>query len=336
MASMLFFTEPLHVLGSGSIGLYWAASIRAAFPAYPLAALMKEHHKQTIQGEKEITVCLRQDRQRPLLAHVPVQFVKNHNHNPIQNLILSTKAFQAVDAVESMIPRLHKEHLKILVLCNGALDVRESLLDTLAKHEIKDPHLVMCTTTNGIYQEPPDDDMFHLVQTALGRTFVGDDGRSKDVPEIAHLWHRSGLNAKSISSSEMEVLLWKKLAADCACNPLTALYDCTNGQLYDQPDFSSTRDQVVKEVSQVARELNPELEEQLSSAALQEFVEITLQENLQNTSSMHRDVQKQQQTEIDNLNGFIMRKSQQLNIECPANQELHHRIHELTIGHERN
>jgi 2-dehydropantoate 2-reductase len=333
MASLPFFMEPLHVLGSGSIGLLWATAIRAAFPSYPLAALIKEHHKQTIQGEKEITVCLRQDRQRPRIAQVPVQFAKHHHHNSIQNLILSTKAFQAVDAVESIIPRLDKEHLKILVLCNGALDVRENLLDTLSKHEFQDPHLVMCTTTNGVYQETPDDDMFHLVQTGLGRTFVGDDGRSEDVPKIAQLWDRAGLNAKSIDSSQMEVLLWKKLAANCACNPLTALHECTNGQLYDQPDFSSTRDQVIKEVSQVARELNPELEEQLSPAALEEFVEITIQDNLQNTSSMHRDVQKQQQTEIDNLNGFIMRNSQQLNFECPANDELHHRIHELTIDH---
>jgi 2-dehydropantoate 2-reductase len=178
--------------------------------------------------------------------------------------------------------------------------------------------------------------MFHLVQTGLGRTFVGDDGRSEDVPKIAQLWDRAGLNAKAINSSQMEVLLWKKLAVNCACNALTALYECTNGQLYDQPDFSSTRDQVVKEVSQVARKLNPELEEQLSPAALEEFVEITIQDSLQHTSSMHRDVQKQQQTEIDNLNGFIMRKSQQLNFECPANEELHHRIHELTMGHNSN
>jgi ketopantoate reductase len=139
MASLPFFKEPLHVLGTGSIGLLWATAIRAAFPSYPLAALMREHHKQTIQGGKEITVCLRQDQQRPRMAQVPVQFVKNHYHNSIQNLILSTKAFQAVDAVESIIPRLDKEHLKILVLCNGALDVRETLLDTLSKHEIQDP-----------------------------------------------------------------------------------------------------------------------------------------------------------------------------------------------------
>lgn len=330
MTAMSFFMEPLHVLGSGSIGLLWATSLRAAFPSYPVAALMRAHRKQWIQGEKEVTVCLRQDRQRPIMAQVPVQFTTDQNRNTIQNLILCTKAFQAFDAVQTIIPRLGKHRPKIMVLCNGALDVRESLLELLSTHEIQDPHLVMCTTTNGVYQETPDEDMLHLVQTGEGRTFLGDDGRSDHVPRIAQLWDRAGLNAESIDSSQMEVLLWQKLAANCVCNPMTALHGCTNGELQGLPDFSSTREQVVNEVSQVGRALNPDLEEQLMPAALDAFVEITIQDNLQNTSSMHRDIQKQQETEIENLNGFILRKSRHLNFDCPANEGLYHRICDLS------
>eukprot|EP00980_Cylindrotheca_fusiformis_P013567 scaffold3467_cov118-Cylindrotheca_fusiformis.AAC.4 len=340
--SLPFFMEPLHILGSGSIGMLWATSLRSAFPSYPLAVLMREHHREAIQEEKEITICLRKDRKRPIMAQVPVQFITDVNLKSIKTLILSTKAFQAVDAVNSVLPRLQKEKPTIAILSNGALDVRENLLELLSTNAIQEPHLIMCTTTNGVYQESPDDDMFHLVQTGIGRTYLGkahtnkdddDERRSESVPRIAELWDRAGLNAKAIDSSEMEILLWKKLAANCVCNPLTSLHDCTNGQLVSElPSFTSTREQVVKEVSQVARALCPELEMHLNFEALNEFVEITIQDNLQNTSSMHRDVhqKRHQRTEIENLNGFIVRKSAQLNLDCPANEELLHKVSVLT------
>jgi 2-dehydropantoate 2-reductase len=325
MAHFLPFMEPLHILGSGSIGLLWAASIRSAFPSYPLAVLLRPHHKSRIGGGKEIIVCTRQNK-RPRMAHVPAQYIGDDNPQ-IRNLILSTKAYQAADAVESVIPRLDPENLRIVVLCNGALDARETLMSTLHKHNIHSPHLVMCTTTNGVYQEPPDEDMFHLVHVGLGRTFLG------GMPNLAQLWDQSGLNAKSIEPQQMEVLLWQKLAANCVCNPLTALWETPNGKLFDHPSFASTREQVVNEVSRIGQTLHPELGEELSPIGLDRFVEQVIQDNLQNKSSMFHDVKKQQRTEVDNLNGYIVRKGRKLGIETPANDELLLQIQQITDGY---
>lgn len=327
-----FFMEPIHIVGSGSIGLFLATSIRSAFPSYPLAVLFRQHHKQRIGNEKEITVCLRQKQQRPRMARVPAQIIDDRRStSSIRNLVISTKAFQAVDAVESIVPRLDPENLRIMLLCNGALDVREKLLEILSLHEIKSPQLVMCTTTHGVEQEPPDEDMFHLVQTEMGRTFMGANLENMDeIRRLSELWDRASLNAKAIEKSKMEAFLWQKLAANCVCNPLTALYQCTNGALAKHSDFVATRDKVIQEISDVGRELNPDMAEQLSPSALTAFVELVIQENLQNTSSMFRDIEKKQETEIDNLNGYVIRKGQHLGIDCPANEELYHKIREMT------
>jgi hypothetical protein len=87
---------------------------------------------------------------------------------------ISTHRSHIVNRVESVIPRLDPENLRIVILCDGALDARETrLMSTAAalhRHNIHIPQLVMCTTTNGVYQEPPDEDMFHLVHVGLGRT----------------------------------------------------------------------------------------------------------------------------------------------------------------------
>ncbi|CAJ1949414.1 unnamed protein product [Cylindrotheca closterium] len=333
------FLEPFHILGSGSLGLLCATALRSAFPSYPLAALFREGHRQHIPSDdNEITVCLRQFKQRPRMAHVPVQFTDELDRKKIRNLILSTKAFQAVEATESILPRLDKDQLRIVVLCNAGLDVRERLLDSLSKNGIQNPHLIMGTTTNGVYQEPPDEDMFHLVQTGMGRTFLGSTpcpstGDADIVPTIAQLWDRAGLNAQPIEEDQMEVLLWQKLAANCVCNPLTALYDCTNGSMQQEvSNFGSLREQVVNEVFQVGQAVDPSMEQNLKSPqVLDDFVEITIQDNLENTSSMHRHVQNQLKTEIENLNGYVVRKGRELGIDCPANEELYHRISELPI-----
>jgi 2-dehydropantoate 2-reductase len=265
---------------------------------------------------------------KPRMAHVNVQYIGDANNNPIRNLVLSTKAYQAADAVQSIAPRLDRKNpLRIMVLSNGALDVRETLIDTLAQHNIVNPQLIMCTTTNGVYQEPPDEDMFHIVHVGLGRTFVG------GMPDLAQLWDQSGLNAKAIEPSKMEVLLWQKLAANCVCNPLTALWEVPNGKLFDEPTFASTRDQVVREVSQVGQALHPELGEHLAPGGLDQFVDQVIEENLQNMSSMFHDVQNGRRTEVDNLNGYIARKGRELGIDTPANNELLLRIQEITASY---
>jgi 2-dehydropantoate 2-reductase len=358
---MLPFMEPIHILGSGSIGMLWASSIRSAFPSYPLAVLFRSHHKPRILGSstfdesskrKEVMVCTMQNR-RPMMCSVPVEFIDDEDHTrrpPIRNLILATKAYQAIPAVESIIPRLRNPvprkdagPLRIFVLSNGALDIRENLQRVLAAHgDIPEPEWIMCTTTHGVVKEESeeeiigiDDDeveeehMIHLTHIGNGRTFLGGQ------PAMAQLWNQSGLNASSImdsssSSDPMEVLLWKKLAGNCFCNPLTALWKVTNGELMQHhPAAPRIRQEVVSEVVKVAWALNPSWPQQeLSEGAVDEFVEQLIRENPDNRSSVYHDVSRGRPTEVDSLNGFIVRKGEEFGINTRANEELLLRIRE--------
>lgn len=350
------FMEPIHILGSGSVGLFWASSIRSAFPSYPLAVLFRPHHKQRIlrssmdksSKRHDVTTCTMQNR-RPRMANVPVEFIGETKHKrPIRNLILATKAYQAADAVESLLSRLraagnsaNMPALRVFVLSNGALDIRENLQQMLALYtnDIPEPEWIMCTTTHGVIKEDEndgDDDeerMIHLTHVGNGRTFLG------GCPEMAQLWDQSGLNAKTMSdptspstSDQMEVFLWRKLAGNCFCNPLTALWQVTNGELMQHhEDAPRIRKQLISEISSVARAMNPTWHaDAVSEVVLDSFVEQVIQDNLQNRSSMHYDVQRGRRTEVDSLNGYIVRKGEETGIDTPANQELLSRVREIT------
>ena len=147
---------------------------------------------------------------------------------------------------------------------------------------------------------------------------------------MAQLWDLSGLNAKTKSSPDMEVTLWQKLAANCVCNPLTALWAVPNGELSKHPDFSSLRKSVVAEISEVAQIMNPSLADRLNPGALDRFVEQVIKDNLENKSSMYRDVVNGRKTEIENLNGYVVRKGAELEIPTLANLELMERIQEIS------
>lgn len=297
------------------------------------------------------------------MASVPVEFIGDNyqGRGPIRNLVLATKSYQAVDAVESVIPRLWKKNptssqnasidpLRIFILSNGALDVRDNLQRLLQSHKddnIPSPEWILCTTTHGVVKEETDlgvddDDMehmIHLTHVGMGRTFLGGH------PEMTRLWDQSGLHATLMDDSSslpttttktndaMEVLLWNKLAGNCFCNPLTALWEVTNGELMKRDRGPKIRRQVVSEVSKVAKALHPtwsDSENNVSEDALDAFVEQLIQENLHNRSSMYYDVKRGRRTEIDSLNGFILRHGRNLGIDTPANEELFHAIQSKT------
>eukprot|EP00525_Craspedostauros_australis_P000341 CAMPEP_0198130878 /NCGR_PEP_ID=MMETSP1442-20131203/54910_1 /TAXON_ID= /ORGANISM="Craspedostauros australis, Strain CCMP3328" /LENGTH=69 /DNA_ID=CAMNT_0043791579 /DNA_START=54 /DNA_END=260 /DNA_ORIENTATION=- len=49
----------LHILGSGSIGMLWASSIRSFDPSYPVTMILRSHRKHQIDatGMMKIALC---------------------------------------------------------------------------------------------------------------------------------------------------------------------------------------------------------------------------------------------------------------------------------------
>jgi 2-dehydropantoate 2-reductase len=327
------FMEPLHVLGGGSIGLLFAASIRAAFPSYPICLLLREHHRPRIDpDEHNIMVCV-MNRGRPRVVPVPAQIIGDKNSmrsRPIRNLVVATKAYAAVEAVRSVQDRLQNSDAAgtIIVLCNGALAVEDELALTIPLPA--STNMILATTTHGAYQADADDDMYRVIHAGQGLTLV------ENHASLSQLLDQSGLNSSSVSENQMTLMMWQKLAANCAINPLTALYQCENGRLLQQLSSSlPTVDEIIQEVSRVANGMlsashSSEVMVQLDFESLRAFVYKVMDDTQHNRSSMLQDVTKRQRTEIDYLNGYVVEKGKVLGIDSPANAELCRRIQALS------
>ncbi len=116
-------------------------------------------------------------------------------------------------------------------------------------------------------------------------------------------------------SEEIERLLWEKLIINCAINPLTALFDTPNGAIVHDSELREIAGAVAKEALGIARAHGVVLTE----AEALERVETVASKTAQNISSMLQDVRRGRPTEIDYINGAVVREGRRLRIPTPLN-----------------
>ena len=154
----------LHVLGSGPIGLLYAARIRGALPSFPLTVLLRERNRWRLGGAGTIAAVVAPGpwavaEDPPAAASIPIaisvstaeyssaaagivdlpaEVIAVGGASPppperqIRNLLLATKAPDAAEALRSVAGRLHSGGCRVLILGNGALAVRDELEGVLA------------------------------------------------------------------------------------------------------------------------------------------------------------------------------------------------------------
>jgi 2-dehydropantoate 2-reductase len=113
-------------------------------------------------------------------------------------------------------------------------------------------------------------------------------------------------------------MVWGKLIVNVGINALTALLGVTNGKLLDFEDTKALMADLVKEALAVASARGV----RLSEADPLANVYAVAAKTGANTSSMLQDVQKRRKTEIDFINGAIVREAKTLGIAVPVNESL--------------
>lgn len=109
---------------------------------------------------------------------------------------------------------------------------------------------------------------------------------------------------ETIVEADMHGPLWTKLAVNAGINPTTALARVRNGALSAGPSAGLARE-AARETAKVAREGGVDLTDDEAVAALERVVEQTAS----NVSSMRQDVEAGRRTEIDALNGEVVRRA---------------------------
>jgi len=118
-------------------------------------------------------------------------------------------------------------------------------------------------------------------------------------------------------SDDFKVHQWNKLFANAVINPITALTREKNG-IAQSVHLKDTVKAIVEECVSVARREGLDF----SSVDVTDFVYSVASKTSMNTSSMLQDVLKGKKTEIDSINGYIVRLARKHSIPVPVNETM--------------
>jgi 2-dehydropantoate 2-reductase len=283
-------------LGAGSIGCLFAAYLRRANCDIRLI-LRDAASLALLQSKGGIT--LEREGQR---TSIDVDAVTAKTiATPISHLLICTKAPQTLAALKSL--KAHLSDKPVLVLLQNGMGVRESVVDLLP-----DAIVLHAITTNGAYQR----ERFHLVHAGCGDTQIG-ALHSREQPHAEHAASALQCELPIAAVTDIEHRLWQKLAINSVINPLTAIYQCRNGDLLDIPDIETIIARLCTEFIAVARAENLHFD----LAALRDDILRVARDTAQNRSSMLQDIVACRPTEIDYINGFILRRAALHKVWCP-------------------
>lgn len=161
-------------------------------------------------------------------------------------------------------------------------------------------------------------DVGHIRHAGRGETVVGRiDGKIPvQMRLIREIFNKASIETRI--SRDIKGLLWSKLIINVGINALTAITRLNNGRLIE---FEGTRKilrEAVLEATRIAKRKRIRLIYDDPLAKVEAVCEATAT----NVSSMLQDVLKKRRTEIDFINGVIVRQGQELRIPVPVNSVL--------------
>ncbi len=135
----------------------------------------------------------------------------------------------------------------------------------------------------------------------------------------------AGIDAAA--TDDIAPTVWRKLAVNCAINPLTAYLGVPNGRLLDDPQTIALLHAAAAEVAAVAAALGIPLDADVAALA-----EAVAARTAANRSSMLQDTDRGAPTEIDAINGAVVRAGEAVGVETPVNTALWQAIVSLTAN----
>jgi 2-dehydropantoate 2-reductase len=151
-----------------------------------------------------------------------------------------------------------------------------------------------------------------------GPTIIGEiDGRSTTrIHAIAEVFNTA--NIATTVSNNVIGLIWDKLLVNVGINALTAIIRLKNGQLIEFKETEDLLELAVNEALMVARAKGIQLSDADPVSHTKEVCRLTAE----NTASMLQDVLQKRKTEIDMINGAIVREGAKIGIHTPINTVL--------------
>jgi 2-dehydropantoate 2-reductase len=165
----------------------------------------------------------------------------------------------------------------------------------------------------------------HVREGGRGPTHVADHPR---LHSFIELLRAAGFDVHASPTSDLQSLVWGKLVVNCGINALTALLRVPNGELLNRPDAALLMERAATECAAVAQAKGIALPFPDPVARVREVA----QKTATNRSSMFQDILRGAPTEIEAINGAVVREGERLGVPTPVNETLWRLVRAIVKG----
>lgn len=302
---------PIAVVGAGAVGCYYAGLLaRAGLPVTLIArgaavAALRTNGLVIESGGRSETL------------HIAVADTPAAAANAALVLVC-VKSSDTAQAARELAPHLRTDAL-VLSLQNGVTNGDE-LLAGLPQSVV--PAAVYVAT---VLAGPG-----HVQHHGGGALTIGSPrsrpvGRER-IDAIVRLFAPAGIPVTP--HEDIRAVLWGKLAVNCVYNALSAITQNDYGTLVASERICKVMHQVIDEAVAIARAQDIDLGADVHARIMGVAGMMPRQR-----SSTAQDVARQRATEIDHLNGYLVREGERLGIDTPVNRTLHALVRTIEDGY---
>lgn len=303
------------VLGAGSIGILFGTLLHESGNEVTLYNRNRNIVRTVRRNGARV-----QEGLRIIQATIPIE-APPRNLREKDIVIVTVKAYDTPDVARKYRGRIDPGTI-VLSLQNGLGNY-----ETLAGHLGKTSVIVGSTTEAALMAKPG-----LVVHTGHGQTWLGEyDGRESDrCNQIGQVLRKAGLPATP--TRDIRGIIWKKAIVNSAINPLSALTRWTNGELGQSEDLRTIMREVIYEGSRIGAAEGVVLD----ARRLMGFATRILHATAQNRSSMLQDIESRRRTEIEQLNGILVKSGRKHWVQTPFNSILVHLVKALEESYLHN
>ena len=284
------------VMGAGAVGCYYGGMLARA--GHDVVLVARPAHVEAMQREGLLLDTQTFQERVRVQASTQPEGVQG-----AQCVLFCVKSTDTESAGLAMAPYL-AEGATVLSLQNG-VDNAERLAAVLQRPVL--PAVVYVATA----MAGPG----HVRHFGRGELVIAPSPTSE---QLARTFAAAGIPMQV--SDNVAGALWAKLVLNCVYNPLSAITRLPYGEIVNAQglDVPRAMDDIVRECLAVAHASGIALPEGTAEAVLPLAASMPGQ-----VSSTAQDLARGRHTEIDHLNGFIVRRGEALGIATPANRLLH-------------
>jgi len=292
------------VVGAGAVGSYFGGMLARA--GAPVTLIGRAPHVEATNRDGLLIDSIHFKERISVSASTELEDVRD-----AQLVLFSVKTVDTEGAAKLLAPYLAPD--TIVVSLQNGVDNAERIDFAAGIHVIPAVvYIAVAMTGAGQIKHSGRGDLI------VGNPLPDHDESKSELVEVAATFTRAGVPCRI--SKNIAVDLWEKLIMNCAYNAISALTRMKYGRIASDAGSIDVINRVVIEAVSVGNAAGVPLSADSMIAAALKLGSEAMPEALSSTA---QDIARGKPTEIDSLNGFLVRRGAELSVPTPVNQTLY-------------